>query len=93
MNTETQIQSSSKLNYFVYIVRCADDTLYTGFSTNIKHRIKAHNEGKGAKYTKGRRPVILCYVESFATKQEALQREYKIKQLTRMQKEELIKQG
>ena len=62
------------LNY-TYIVRCSDGTYYTGWTNNLAKRIKAHNDGKGAKYTKARRPVELVYYESFPTKQEAMSRE------------------
>lgn len=91
--------SSQKYNYcyninmknYVYIIKCADNTYYTGWTTNIEKRIKAHNNGNGAKYTKSRRPVSLVYFEILETKSLALKREYAIKQLTRKQKEELIK--
>lgn len=75
---------------YVYIIKCADNTYYTGWTTNIEKRIKAHNNGNGAKYTKSRRPVKLVYLEVLETKSLALKREYAIKQLTRKQKEELI---
>ena len=74
-----------------YIVECRDGTLYTGWTTDLEKRIKAHNEGKGAKYTKNRAPVRLVYYEEYKTKQEALRREYAIKQLSRKQKLELIR--
>lgn len=77
------------MNY-TYIVKCADATYYTGWSNDLEKRIKAHNEGKGAKYTKTRRPVELVYYEQFETKEEAMSREYAIKKLTRKQKEMLI---
>lgn len=78
------------MNY-TYIVECADGTLYTGWTTNVQKRVKAHNEEKsGAKYTKAKRPVKLVYYEGYATKEEAMRREYAIKQLTRKQKLELI---
>ena len=76
--------------YYVYMVRCADGTLYTGYTTNVNRRVDMHNKGKGARYTRSRLPVVLLYQETFATKTEALQREYQIKQLTREQKECLI---
>ena len=79
------------MNY-TYIVKCSDDTLYTGWTNDLEKRLKAHNEGKGAKYTKVRRPVEIVYFESFETKQEAMRREYEIKQLTRKQKELLIEE-
>lgn len=80
------------MNY-TYILKCSDETLYTGWTNDLEKRINAHNAGKGAKYTKNRRPVELAYYEEFATKEEAMSREYAIKQLTRRKKEELIKKG
>ena len=78
------------MNY-TYIVECADGTLYTGWTTNVQKRVKAHNEEKsGAEYTKAKRPVKLVYYEGYETKEEAMRREYAIKQLTRKQKLELI---
>ncbi len=76
--------------FFVYIIRCSDGTFYTGFTTDIERRILVHNDGKGAKYTKGRRPVELLHYESYPSKSLALAREYAIKHLTRKQKEQLI---
>lgn len=76
---------------YTYIVKCSDGSLYTGWTNNLEKRMKAHNDGKGAKYTKTRRPVELVYYEHFATKEEAMSREYHIKQLTRTQKIDLIK--
>ena len=80
------------MNY-TYIVACADQTLYTGWTNNLEKRIAAHNSGKGAKYTASRRPVKLVYYETFDTKAEAMQREYAIKQLSREQKLKLIQTG
>ena len=77
--------------YFVYILKCRDGTLYTGFTNDIDKRLKTHNSGKGAKYTKCRLPVELLHYEEFATKSEALKREYAIKQLSRKEKLALIK--
>ena len=73
-----------------YILKCNDNSLYTGWTNDITHRLKMHNEGKGAKYTRGRGPVELVYLEEFETKQEALSREAKIKRLTRKEKLLLI---
>lgn len=74
------------MNY-TYMVKCADGTLYTGWTTSVEKRLKAHNEGKvGAKYTRAKRPVELVYYEGYATKEEAMSREYAIKQLTRKEK-------
>lgn len=79
------------MNY-TYIVECSDGTLYTGWTNDIEKRMKAHNQGKGAKYTKTRLPVVLKYYECFESKEEAMRREYQIKQLNRGKKMELIKQ-
>lgn len=76
--------------YWVYILECSDQTLYTGWTTNVENRIARHNLGKGAKYTSSRYPVTLKYVESYQTKREALKREYEIKQLSRKEKLNLI---
>ena len=75
---------------FTYIVECSDHTLYTGWTNDLEKRITAHNEGKGATYTKTRRPVRLVYFETFATKEEAMSREYRIKRLSRRKKQQLI---
>lgn len=77
------------MNY-TYIVRCKDGTLYTGWTNNIDKRIEMHNSGKGAKYTKSRRPVRLVYYEEFETKEEAMRREYAIKHMEKKEKEQLI---
>lgn len=78
------------MNY-TYILKCKDDSLYTGWTNDLKKRITSHNAGKGAKYTKARRPVELVYYEVFQTREEAMKREYAIKQLSRKEKEALIK--
>jgi putative endonuclease len=78
------------MTHHCYIVRCSDDTLYCGYSNNLEKRIKTHNDGKGAKYTKTRRPVVMVYSEAFDTKSEAMKREYQIKQITRNEKIQLI---
>ena len=75
---------------FTYIVECADGTLYCGWTNNLEKRIKDHNDGKGAKYTKARLPVKLVYFETFDTKEEAMKREWQIKQLSRDKKLALI---
>lgn len=80
-------------SHFVYIVRCSDNSLYTGYTNNIEARINKHNAGKGAKYTKIRRPVVLVYQEMYETKSEALRREYEIKTFTRQRKLKLIEEG
>ena len=78
------------MNY-TYILKCKDDSLYTGWTNDLKKRITSHNAGKEAKYTKARRPVELVYYEEFQTREEAMKREYAIKQLSRKEKEALIK--
>ncbi len=79
------------MSYFVYILKCSDDTLYTGVTNNIEKRVHAHNTSKtGAKYTKARRPVTLRYSEIYENKSLALKREAQIKKLTREQKLILI---
>ena len=76
---------------YVYILRCGDDSLYTGWTNNLEKRVKAHSNGKGAKYTKARLPIELVYFEEFEDKIEAMRREYAIKKLTRKEKLLLIK--
>lgn len=76
---------------YTYIAECADGTFYTGWTTDIVKRLRAHNDGKGAKYTRSRLPVRLVYLEEHDTKEEAMSREYHIKRLTRSAKEKLIK--
>ena len=75
---------------YVYIVECSDGTFYTGYTTDIENRLKMHNSGKGAKYTRGRLPVILKHIETYKTKEEAMKREYAIKKLNRQQKIKLF---
>lgn len=75
---------------YTYMVKCSDESLYTGWTNNLERRIAAHNAKKGAKYTKSRTPVELVYYEAFSTKEEAMRREYEIKQYTRKEKEVLL---
>jgi putative endonuclease len=77
-------------SHFVYILRCSDDSLYTGWSTDIEQRVAHHNTGKGAKYTRARLPVVFIYSEEYPSKEEAMKREYEIKQLSRNEKNLLI---
>jgi len=74
---------------FVYLVRCADGTFYAGYAENVKKRVAAHNAGKGAKYTRGRRPVALVYTEELPDKSQALRREAQLKKLSHAEKERL----
>ena len=80
----------SLIHIYMYLLECADGSLYCGWTNHLEERVRAHNEGRGAKYTKSRRPVTLVYYEEFATKQEAMQREWAVKQLDRKKKRELI---
>ena len=77
------------MNY-TYILKCADGTFYTGWTTDITRRLKEHNAGRGAKYTKTRRPVELVYLEESETRREAMKREIQIKKMTRKRKLALI---
>ncbi|KAA0231389.1 GIY-YIG nuclease family protein [candidate division KSB1 bacterium] len=73
-------------NYFVYLLRCSDGTLYTGTTNDLRRRVQQHNAGKGARYTAGRRPVALVYVEICASRSEALRREAALRKLSHRQK-------
>jgi putative endonuclease len=77
--------------HFVYIVRCTDGSLYTGYTRDPRARTLAHNAGRGARYTSGRRPVRLVYSEAFDTLSEALKREYELKQWPRARKQALVR--
>jgi putative endonuclease len=76
--------------HYVYVLRCADDTLYTGYTTDVDRRVAEHDAGEGAKYTRGRTPVTPVHVERHGSKSAALQREHEIKSLSRDRKEKLI---
>ncbi len=78
------------MSWYVYMLRCRDNSLYTGITDDLQRRVQAHNAGTGAKYTRSRGPVTLVYQEQLETKSEALKREYAIKQLTKSQKEQLL---
>jgi len=80
----------SDSDHHVYVIECADGTLYTGYTTDVERRVAEHDAGEGAKYTRGRTPVTLRHVESFDSKSAAMSREYAIKSLARAEKEELI---
>ena len=73
------------------MVKCADDSFYCGYTNNIENRIKTHNLGKGAKYTRARLPVELVYYEIFDTKEEAMSREWHLKRLSHSEKERLVR--
>ncbi len=76
--------------HFIYILKCSDGTLYTGYTNNLEKRIETHNDGKGAKYTRGRRPVKMVYSEKFHSKSKALKREWEIKKMERVEKINLL---
>ena len=76
--------------WYLYILRCRDDTLYTGITTDVEKRLEAHSSGRGAKYTRGRGPLTLVYQEECGTHSDALKRELAVKALTRSEKEALI---
>ncbi len=82
--------ASSLAVHYVYIVRCADGSLYTGYARDPAARVQVHNRGKGAKYTAGRRPVHLVHAEGFESMSDALRREHELKDWTRRKKEALI---
>lgn len=81
------------MTWYVYIVCCSDNSLYTGITNNLERRINAHNSSKGAKYTRGRTPVVLVYAEQVGNKSQALKREIDIKKLSKAEKLELINKG
>lgn len=87
---EASAPSETASTYFMYVLSCSDQTLYTGYTTDIEQRFQAHNAGKGAKYTRGRTPVELMVCLQFETKHEAMSAEYHFKKLSRQQKETLI---
>jgi putative endonuclease len=76
--------------HYVYVVACSDDTYYTGYTTDVERRVAEHDAGDGAKYTRGRTPVTLQYVEAFESQSAAMSREHEIKQFTRARKETLV---
>ena len=78
-------------NWYLYILRCGDNTLYTGITTDVERRLEAHRSGKGAKYTRGRAPLELVYREVCSSHSQALKREMEVKALSRAAKEKLLK--
>ena len=87
---ETGMKSSELSKHYAYMLRCADGTIYSGYSTDPNHRVAVHNSGKGAKYTRSRLPVELVFTEDFPTKSEALKREAALKKLGHAEKLALI---
>lgn len=92
MKSITASEIPSHKGHFIYILRCGDGTYYTGYTTELHRRIDEHNAGKGAKYTRGRGPVELMYIEEAASRSYAQKREESIKRLPREQKESLIRE-
>ena len=80
------------MNY-VYLLRCSDGTLYCGWTTDLERRVRAHNDGRGAKYTRSRRPAELVYLEEYEDRHAALRREWAVKRMTRADKLSMIEQG
>lgn len=76
--------------HYTYMLKCKDSTYYIGYTNDLEKRLQAHNEGKGAKYTKGRGPVELVYYEEYEDKSTAMRREWELKQLSRKQKEAML---
>ncbi|ALC88477.1 endonuclease [Bacillus sp. FJAT-18017] len=77
-------------NHYFYVLSCRDGSFYGGYTNNLARRVQLHNQGKGAKYTRARVPVTLLFAKSFPTKTEAMQAEYRFKQLSRQKKEEFL---
>jgi len=86
------VSESRRVGYYCYMVECADGTIYTGWTTDPERRVKEHNAGRGALYTKFRCPVELIYVEEVTDRSAAQRREYKIKKLTREKKVNLVRE-
>jgi putative endonuclease len=83
----------NNVNHYIYILECGDGSYYTGYTNDLTQRLRKHEEGKGAKYTRGRGPLRLVFQESFSTKQEAMRMEFAVKKLNRSEKERIIKEG
>lgn len=79
--------------HFFYVLECRDGSYYAGYTNDLERRLRVHNEGKGAKYTRGRLPVRYVYHETYETKRQAMQMEYQFKMLNRLQKERYIGKG
>ena len=77
--------------FYVYILKCGDGSLYCGYTNDVEKRLEKHKSGKGAKYTRSRLPLEIVYIEEFDNKSDALKRECEIKKLSRIQKEELVR--
>ena len=80
-------------DHYVYVLECADGTFYTGYTTDVERRVREHDDGEGAKYTRGRTPVELVYSEAHDSRSAAMSREYELKQLSRAEKERLVERS
>ncbi len=80
------------MNHYAYLLRCADGSLYAGWTNDLPRRLAAHNQGKGAKYTRGRRPAALAWAQGYATQSEAMGMEARLKRMRKAQKELLVQQ-
>lgn len=87
------MSTAARADHYVYMLQCADDSYYTGYTTHPERRLAEHNAGDGAKYTRGRTPVELVYLEAHDSKSAAMSREYELKQLHRREKEQLVAEG
>ena len=83
-------EESQNQSHFTYMLLCSDDSIYTGYTTDLARRVQQHNAGQGARYTRGRRPVLLVHWEEYGTRSLAQQREYELKQLSHQEKVDLI---
>ena len=88
-----KIEKTKMEENYVYMLRCRDGSLYTGWTNDLDKRVKTHQSGQGGRYTRSRLPVKLVYFETYPTKQEAMRREYEIKHMSRKKKEEVIQLG
>ena len=79
--------------HYAYMLRCKDNSIYSGYTTDLEKRLETHNSGMGAKYTRARLPVKLVYFEEFEDKKEAMKREWQLKQYTHIEKEKIIEGG
>jgi len=84
---------SGEPDHYLYVLRCCDETLYTGYTTDVERRVREHDAGEGAKYTRGRTPVELVHVEGFDSKSAAMSREYEFKEYTRRRKDRVVAEG
>ena len=90
MGADQSSPEDGEAEAFIYIVACSDGTLYTGWTTDVRARVETHNAGRGARYTRGRLPVRLCYWERHPSREAAMRREYEIKSWSRARKLALI---